>query len=168
MSSPKPTASPFHFTWQKIRYGRRYSELFEIARDIKQLRLLLIGLEETEAAPNLNTAEARRIKATALALLKAATTGSKQLRGIAAALDAEKRKDPFHVNLLRAYMDCTGSPEDPPTLADVQRAFVRRFGRGWQEGREHDSSGKQNFSVRKTCHMLGLPLANAKRGRRWP
>lgn len=159
--SANRASDPFDRVWQKIRYGRRYSDLFDLARDIKSLHPLFQRTMRTQLGPSEN----RLVNATAMSLLKAAVASSKQLREVAAALDAETRKDPFQVNILRAYQDCTDDPEQPPTLADVRNAFVKRFSRDWRVACDNDLSGKSDFSVRKTLRMLGLPLANARRGR---
>lgn len=157
---------PYYRVWQKIRYGRRYSELFDLARDIKRVRPIIKRVEETKISlANLDRTDAKTVEETALALIQAAATSSKKLREIAAALDAEKRKDPFHENLLRAYQDCTNDPDNPPTLRDLRAMFVRRFGQDWAYTNRDDRRCKSDFSVRKTLRMLGLPLADAKRGR---
>jgi len=164
-SVDRRSRNPYHRVWQKIRYGRRYSELYELARDIKSLRPLLKTLEQAGRDYEVDPIETKRAMTVAMSLLGAAATSSKKLREIAAALDAEISKDPFQVNILRAYQDCTVTPEQPPTFPDLRRAFVNRFSRDWREGSDSDYGGKTDYSVRKTLTVLGLPLANAKRGR---
>jgi hypothetical protein len=163
-SSAHRSSDPYDRVWQRIRYGRRYSELFELARDITSLRPMFHDAEQAGHDCDLNPSGTSLLSKTAMSLLKAAVTSSKKLREVAAALDAEMRKDPFQVNLLRAYRDCTDNPEEPPTLADVRKAFINRFSRDWGRTLD-DRRGKTDFSVRKTLRMLGLPLANARRGR---
>src|SRR5438105_3987320 len=106
-SVDRSRGDPYHRVWQKIRYGRKYSELYELARDIDSLRPIFKTAEQAGPNYDLDPTDAERATTVAMSLLRAAVGSSKELREIAAALDAEIRKDAFQVNILRAYQDCT-------------------------------------------------------------
>jgi hypothetical protein len=146
----------FHHAWQKIRYGRRYSDSYELVDQVRRVAPILERIED-DGNSSVDAAEAELCEKTATALLRTALKGGKKLREIAAALEAEMRKDPVQVNLLRAYMQCSSDPERPPTLAEIKLAHKRRFGR---------NIGRTDQSLRKTLRMLALPLRPAKRGPR--
>jgi len=146
----------FHYAWQRIRYGRRYSDSYDLVDQIRKLAPILQRIEEGGNS-SIDAADAELFEETATALLKAAVKGGKKLREVAAALEAEIRKDPAQVNLLRAYMQCSSDPERPPTLTEIKLAYKQRFGR---------NIGRTDQSLRKTLRMLVLPLRPAKRGPR--
>ena len=141
--------------WQKSLYGKTYSFAFEVARNIKVIRKILAQKGRGKSASSLNSVERKLMKQMAEVLLQAAVTSSDKLRELADALDAEQRSDGRQANILKAYAACILEAY-PPTLAEVKKAFVSRFGeRLW---------GK-DWSFRKTIkEVLDLPLRDDARG----
>jgi len=141
--------------WQKSLYGKTYSQAFEVARNIKVIRKILSQKAKGKSASSLNLVERRLMKQMADVLLRAAITSSDKLRELADALDAPQRTDARQANILKAYAACIVEIY-PPTLGEVKRAFVTRFG---------ERSWGLDFSVRKTIkEVLHLPLRDDRRG----
>jgi hypothetical protein len=176
--------------WQKHRYGKKYSPAYEVARRIKTIRAMLnCGKEntpqselaklwekidaqwsnrETDLDPDFMFGEFSLF--TAWVLLNAAVSTSKKLREVANALDAETAEDPRQANILKAYTDCVEG-RYPPTIAEVGKSYVKCYVpnllqlRGAFVKRFGQECWPNDYSVRKTLNVLGLPLSKAKRGR---
>jgi len=145
--------------WEKVRWGRRHSPAFEVARQLLAFRKLgwrpdFDPLEDFGRDP-----KRRFLIRLAMVLLAAGITGSRKLGAVVNALRAYesevRRKDPAQANILMAYTQCAYE-SFPPTFAEWRRQFIHRFG---------TRSLRSETSVRKTLGILDLPLSEGVVGR---
>lgn len=120
--------------------------------------------------PNLNSWQRKLIEETASVLLLGAITASSKLHDVATALETEASESPTQAHILKAYEDCIEGRYpptrtergkcfvrcSPPTLAQLQEAFIKRFGQQCWPSRQ---------GVEKMLRTFELPLSKAKRGR---
>jgi hypothetical protein len=168
--------------WERSAYGRRYSPVYAMSKQIKVIRFFLsrfTGRTVEEAVRELGPVclkieevnwsgkhpdkkiealledEGDMLLRTSWLLLMGAVLSTKKLRELADALDAEPGVDPRQANILNAYVECCAI-SCPPTLPELRNVFVKRHGK---------QSWRSDFAVRKTLKKLGLRLSDARRGR---
>jgi len=178
-------------SWQKFRYGKKYSPAYEVALRIKTIREVLSGkshspgdrlvllldkvktvlsnaFDRGEVDPE-DIVHIRFSLLTAWILLMAAVATSKKLRKVADALDAKPGDDPRQANILNAYADCIEG-RYPPTVAEKGDCFVKCNLPTLSQLRDAfvkrfgEKCWPGDFSVRNTLRVLGLELTKAKRG----
>lgn len=146
-----------------IAYGKHFP-LRQFTRDINILRNMLVAKYGTlwRAVDALidvdeqNEGIVSLARSFGMSLLRVALINPKALRLVAEAfrkLEDTGAVDPRAEAIISAYEDCEFFP---PTLGELKRAFIARFG---------ESRWKGDFSIRDTLRFLELRLSKSKRGR---